>query len=144
MNHIYSSADQDYLDLFERYQVDPAGFHHREHLRIAYVLIIKFGPDKAFRRIKKGILALLKYMNAGNDKYHETITYAWLLAIHHFMQVSEKADCFESFIRQNPFLLDTSIINHYYSKQILEGEEARRRFVAPDLEPIPLHGAKPG
>ena len=144
MNHEYSDDDQRYLDRFESFQINPAEFHHREHLRIAYVLIIKYGVEDALRRIRSDILGFLDHLGAGDGKYHETITYAWLLVVHHFMQISGRANNFEAFIQKNDMLLDPSILNSHYSKTLLASGEAKKHYIKPDLDPIPVYDLKPG
>lgn len=143
MNHDYSDDDLQYLDRFESFQINPAEFHHREHLRIAYVLIVKYGVEEAFSRIRSDILGFLDHLGAGDAKYHETITYAWLLVVQHFMQISGRAHNFESFLQKNDMLLDPSILNNHYSKALLASGEAKKHYVEPDLEPIPVYDLKP-
>ena len=48
-------------------------------------------------------------------------------------------DSAESFIDQNPEMLDSNIMMTHYSAEVLFSNEARARFVEPDLEPIPQH-----
>lgn len=139
MHHTYSDEDQRYLDLFTTCEIDPAEFHHKQHLRIAYVLIIKHGVAGAIDRVRDGILRLLDHIGVDNSKYHETITCAWVMAVNHFMHISRSADCFESFIERNPALLNVAMMNSHYSGNRLKDEEARCRFIPPDLEPIPDH-----
>lgn len=143
MNHDYSNEDQQYLEMFESFQINPAEFHHREHLRIAYVLIIKYGVEEAFSRIKSDILGFLDHLGVGNGKYHETLTYAWLLLLHHSMQISECASNFELFIQKNDMLLNPSLVDSHYSKALLTSSGAKKHFVSPDLISIPLYDLRP-
>jgi hypothetical protein len=72
-------------------------------------------------------------------KYHETITNAWVMAVHHFMHRTPSSDSADAFIAQNPVLLDSKIMLTHYSAELLFSDEARSRFVPPDLSPIPDH-----
>ncbi len=45
MKHQPSDSDLAYLDDFNKLLISPESFHHKEHLRIAYVLICKYGVD---------------------------------------------------------------------------------------------------
>ncbi|MCH7639980.1 MAG: hypothetical protein IH855_11050 [Bacteroidetes bacterium] len=49
-------------------------------------------------------------------------------------------DSAESFIEQNPELLDSKIMMTHYSAEVLISDEARTQFVEPDLDPIPNGG----
>ena len=54
----------------------------------------------------------------------------------------EKSAAFASadaFIDSNPILLDTKIMLTHYSAGLLFSDEARARFVEPDLGDIPRH-----
>lgn len=76
-----SVEDGDFLIRFEAGQLDPDRFHHREHLRVAYVLLCEAALLPAHYRMKKGILNLLSANGSGTDKYHETVTWAWMCIV---------------------------------------------------------------
>lgn len=117
----------------------PVGdFDHRAHLRLAYIYIIDHGPDQAVVRMRETLTVLLKH--AGIDpaaKFHVTLTKAWVLAVHHFMRGTKLSGSGNDFIDQNPEMLDSGIMLTHYSAEILFSEQARRRFVEPNLDPIP-------
>lgn len=139
MNHKCSVEDQRYLSAFESYEIDAATFQHREHLRVAYVLIATYGLEAAFVRLKASLLGLLTHLGVGTDKYHETVTFAWLLAVNHFMHMTTQSKTFDDFIHRNGLLLDASIMNTHYSKSLLQSPVAKARFLEPDLDPIPRY-----
>lgn len=139
MNHKWSVEDQRYLNMFESYEIDAATFHHREHLRIAYVLVATYGLEAAFVRLKASLLGLLNHLGVGTEKYHETVTYAWLLAVHHFMHMTADSKSFDDFIHRNSLLLDASIMGSHYSQSLLQSPEAKAKFLEPDLDPIPRY-----
>lgn len=131
--------DEQYLKSFEAYAIDPATFHHREHLRVAYVLIVTYGLETAFVRLKASLLGFLIHLGVGTEKYHETVTYAWLLAVNHFMHMAKPSHGFDDFIQSNELLLDASIMNTHYSQKLLQSSEAKAKFLEPNLDPIPVH-----
>jgi len=52
-------------------------------------------------------MAITKYEPCvGPKKYHETITCAWILAARYFMGKKSSSEFADSFIRQNPIMLD--------------------------------------
>ena len=73
------------------------------------------------------------------SKYHETITRAWIMAVRHFMESPQSYASADDFIAHNPILLDSKIMLSHYSAEVLFSEEARARFVQPDIEAIPQH-----
>jgi hypothetical protein len=44
---------------------------------------------------------------------------------------------FEQFITAHPQLEDTSFLDKYYSKEVLQSVAAREAWVEPDLQPLP-------
>ena len=138
--HSSSAADRAFLESFETCAIAPSAFHHREHVRLAYVYLCDGDVVDAHRRLRASLLAFLAHNGVDPAKYHETITRAWILAVDHFMERAEPAASFDDFIAANPRLLDTSIMLTHYSKERLFSDEARAAFVEPDLDPIPKRG----
>lgn len=139
MKHTCSVEDRRFLESFEAFELDAANFRHREHLRIAYILLSTHDIESARIRLKAALLGYLSHIGAGEEKYHETLTTAWLLAVSHFMQLSAPSSCFDDFIELNDKLLDSSIMLTHYSRKLLQTTRARAVFMAPDLDPIPIH-----
>lgn len=75
-------------------------------------------------------------LHGAEGKYHETITRAWI----HFVAVHIQrwgAESFEEFIERNSDLLDSKLIEHFYSPELIRSEPARADWVAPDLHRLP-------
>jgi hypothetical protein len=87
--------------------------------------------------MKASLLAFLAHLGVDAGKYHETITRAWIMAVHHFMSHSTRHECAASFMEANPVLLDSKIMLTHYSAEVLFSPEARRSFVRPDIQSIP-------
>jgi len=139
MNHKISDEDFDFLSRFENCEIEPENFHHREHIRIAYILLTKLSVEKALLKLKDDLLSFLDYIGADKSKYHETLTCAWLLAVNHFMHLSPPAATTYEFINSNNQLLNKDIMYTHYSHALLQSEEARINFVQPDLDLIPRY-----
>ncbi len=142
MRHKISYEDQVFLTSFARCHLGTDRFRHREHLRLAYILLAKYTVDEAYEIMRGCLLRFLKHVGAEPSKYHATMTYAWLLAVKHFMHTSSPSQSSNEFIRSNEILLDKNIMSSHYSCEVIESEQARARYIAPDLEPIPLYEAK--
>ncbi len=140
---IHRTADDDirFRRDFEAFRIDPATFHHREHIRLAYCYLVAHGPDAAAAFVRASITALLRHIGVDPAaKYHETVTRAWVLAVDHFMHCDTvPAASADAFIDANPRLLDKNIMLIHYAHETLFSDTARDRFVAPDRAPIPLH-----
>jgi hypothetical protein len=55
------------------------------------------------------------------------------------MEISSDCASSEIFIENNPVILDSKIMMTHYSTELLFSDEARARFVEPDLSPIPRY-----
>lgn len=137
--HDLSDDDRDFLRRFEACQVGPGEFNHRAHVRLAYAYLCESQVDAAYSRMRAALHAFLRCNDVDPAKYHDTLTRAWIMAVRHFMEKSSPARSADAFIQANPDLLDSKIMLTHYSAELLFSAEARRRFVEPDLDPIPDH-----
>lgn len=138
MSHAVTKEDRAFKRQVEACEFPVAEFDHRAHLRLAYVYLCSHNPDRAVERMRDAILGQLR--QAGVDpagKYHQTMTEAWILAVHHFLNKTECSESADDFISQNPMMLDPKIMLTHYSAELLFSEEAWRSFVEPNLDPIP-------
>ena len=141
MIHFVSTDDLAFRQQVEAGVFPIHEFNHRAHLRLAYVYLAEVTAEQAVQHMRQALLGLLQ--QAGIDpsvKFYETLTRAWVLAVHYFMGQTEQADSADSFIDQHPELLDTQIMLTHYSAAVLFSDQARQGFVEPDLDPIALAG----
>ena len=139
MKNKASSEDMEFLQSFESCRFDATQFHHREHIRLAYILLTQCEFEDARTRLKHSLLAFLAFHGVADSKYHETMTCAWLLAVKHFMHISPPASNSEAFLKENEVLLDQDIMYTYYTRDLMNSEAARKSVVKPDLELIPTY-----
>jgi hypothetical protein len=124
--------------LFQRF-VDttlPAGeFHHEQHVQVAWQFVQNHGMPAALGEFTTAIKRFADAKGA-TGLYHETITWAFLLLIAE-RQARHPAATWEAFAAAHADLLvwKPSILERYYSKELLASELARRTFVMPDLTP---------
>lgn len=140
MERNISVADEEFSRSVESCEFPASDFNHRAHLRLAYIYLVRHNVDDAIQVMRDTLTNLL--LHAGiepSEKYHETLTEAWILAVQHFMNRDQKSDCADQFIDQNPEMLDSRIMMTHYSADVLFSDEARKSFVLPDIEPIPRH-----
>ena len=141
MKCLLSKEDQAFKILVESCAFPVVDFNHRAHIRLAYVYLAVNDIDQSIQLMREMLTALLKH--AGIDpsqKYHETLTEAWILAVNHFMKDGDNYQSSDDFINKNQLMLDSKIMMTHYSAEVLFSDEARVAFVAPDLDPIPRHG----
>jgi hypothetical protein len=107
------------------------GFHHRDHVRLAWIYLRHQPPLDALARFV-GSLKRFAIAKGKPGLYHETITWAYLLLIHERMHRTASDD-FEVFATENPDLLarKPSILDQYYDQATLDSDLARRTFLMP-------------
>ena len=107
-------------------------FHHAEHVRLAFAYLSEFPAVEALHRFS---VALKQYAAARGkpDRYHETITYAYLFLIRERMARTPRRD-WDVFIHANPDLLQwkPGILDRYYRQSTLRSDLAREVFLFPD------------
>lgn len=135
-----SQSDRAFFKKLENGIFDVADFDHRSHVRLGYVCLIDFDLECAFRKMKSILFGLLEQAKISPEqKFHHTMTEAWLMAIQHMMHHSLQSDDFEAFINQFPQLLNVGLLSAHYSKERLFSEQARSVFLEPDIMPFPNH-----
>jgi hypothetical protein len=138
-DHGLSAADRAFRAAFEDCTFPPAAFDHRAHVLLAYTYLADHDVETAVERMRATLVRFLAHHGIPAEKYHETLTRAWILAVRHFMNKGPSRSGGE-FIEANPALLDSRIMLTHYSAQLLFSPEARAAFVQPDLDPIPRSG----
>jgi hypothetical protein len=131
--------DDEFLATFERAGFGPHEFHHRDHLRMAHLYVQRFGLAAATERACAGIRALAA-AHGHADKYHATLSQAWVRVVALAMQHTPQGT-FDELLAAHPRLLDKNLLLSHYSRTVLFGPRARDHWVAPDRRPIPAVAA---
>ena len=111
------------------------GFGHREHLELAWSYLRVYPIEEA-QRVMTEAIGHVARQHGAEGRYHATITVAWLRCVAVHMQ-RWGAESFEGFIERNPDLLDSKLLEHFYSRELIVGDRARSGWVDPDLRPLP-------
>ncbi|HEX6323574.1 MAG TPA: hypothetical protein VFZ36_07605 [Vicinamibacterales bacterium] len=129
-------TDDELLAAFEAGVEPPGGFHHREHVRVAWWYLCREHWTAALERFAA---ALRRYADAqgATGLYHETITTAWVLLINERLDACGRDLSWDDFAARYPELLawKPSILDRYYTPETLKSDRARRTFVMPDRVP---------
>jgi hypothetical protein len=130
--------DVDFTRAFERGEIRPQDFHHRSHLRVAWVYLRESNAlEQAAAKMRA---AIRQFASAAGhpEKYHETITVFWvrlLGALPHSFRQNE----LEHVLQVNPELLEKDLPLEYYSRETLFSDRARTSWVDPDLRSLTTH-----
>ena len=118
------------IDAFEALDFDPGAFDHEAHVHVARELISRYGQEEAGVRYRRALLALTRRLGVP-EKYHETITRFYILAIAERLRRAPAAD-WQTFKKANADILDGTLLRASYSPERLASVEARRHFLLPD------------
>ncbi|MEZ5289508.1 MAG: hypothetical protein R2745_00355 [Vicinamibacterales bacterium] len=110
-------------------------FHHRDHVRMAWVYVREHGPREAGWRFDADLRRFAAAKGVPG-LYHATITGAYLALIAERV-LAAPGDDWSAFAAANPDLLTwkPGVLDRYYSTDRLWSDLARRQFVLPDLGP---------
>ena len=116
----------------------PAGerFGHREHLRIAWLVIDRHGAELAAEIVGERLKAMAVAAGVA-PLYNETMTRFWVRLLAHVRQATGVESVDEA-IATVPMLLDKSLAQRHWSRTVMFGPEARAVWVEPDLRPLPF------
>lgn len=127
-----TAADRAFLRDFEQAQLVPADFHHRDHIRAAWAALHSYPLGEALAMYSAALRRLAA--RAGKpERYHETITWAYLLLIHERLASDAEPLGFPAFADRHADLLtwDPSVLAGYYPAEVLSSARARQVFVLP-------------
>lgn len=118
-------------------RLDPAGFDHQAHVRVAWDLLQRFPFQRAFSEFEAGVRDLATRAGAPG-KYHATITRALLHLIR--LDLENSADpSWLDYLRSKPGVIGNgkALLLRHYSEAVLFSEQARLSWCEPDLAPWP-------
>ena len=120
---------------FENASVSETDWRHAEHLIVALYYLTQFDLETSTNKMRDGIFNLLKSFNIDLTKmmpYHETLTIFWMRTVDDFRSSKDGNSVVEignelikTFDKDFPF--------KFYSRELLFSDEARAKFVEPDL-----------
>ncbi len=118
------------LTCFLHGERDPAGFTHREQVRMPFELLRRHEFAESLLHYTRALRAMLA--RAGRpESFNLTVTIALLSLIAERMQRSPGGD-FAGFARAHPELFGGSLLPHWYRPERLASDAAHRAFLMPD------------
>jgi hypothetical protein len=129
-------SDSKFEEQFQNMTMDPALFTHKAHLRLAWIHLNKYGEEKAIENICNQIQKFDRRHGDGT-KYHTTMTVAAVKVVEHFRSKSNTRS-FQELLTENPRILThfKELLGKHYSKDQLQMEIAKEKYVEPDILPF--------
>jgi hypothetical protein len=125
--------DSEWMEAFESCTLPSDSFHHRDHVKMAFLYLQKYTPLDALGRFSS---ALTRFATAHGkpDLYNETITWAFLLLIRERIARANSPQTWSEFSAANADLLrwNDNILEKYYRAETLTSRLAKSVFLFPD------------
>jgi hypothetical protein len=125
---------------FESCELPPADFNHREHLLVALCYLRRMDEGEALGRVRARVNAYVGAHGINPNLYHETITAFWLRRVGAYLARLERAGAGLGLAEMTNALAaecgSSRLIFDYYSRELVDSDEARRGWVEPDLRPF--------
>lgn len=124
----------DLIRHFEACTLQPSQFPHREHVRLGWLYLQRLPLTEAVAVFSAGLRAFATSVGKP-DRYHETITWAYLLIIQDRMARGPSKPSWEAFAAANADLIASGrqVLERYYRPETLDSPLARASFVWPDV-----------
>lgn len=118
---------------FESLRFDPASFDHEAHVCVAWRYLQDFELLDAIARYRSTLKRLTSKLGIP-EKYHETITWFYMIAVAEGA-VGEARNDWPAFKAENPELFERnpSAIRRHYTNERLNSDNARELFLLPDV-----------
>jgi hypothetical protein len=129
-------SDAAFLDALAACTLPEAEFAHGQHVRLAY-LILRTHDLYSAMHTTRTLLSRFAASLGRADRYHETITMAFVVAIHARLQETGDLGSWSAFAAAHPELLDKAFLLRHYDARQLGAPSARRYFVLPERTPVP-------
>jgi len=126
--------DIEFVKRFEDGTLPSESFHHRDHVRMAWLFLSRYPLLEALRQFSSA-LQRFAVAHGQPNLYHQTITWSYLFLINERRERLGTSQGWDKFAEANADLFewnDGGVLAQYYLPETLQSELARRVFVLPD------------
>jgi hypothetical protein len=128
------------LQSFEDCTLPDSEFKHAEHLLVAfsYFRRSRLTVPQTAKRMRAALLRYLAHHGGDRQIYNETITLFWIRVVESFLKRRDTAGRSQAELAQELIesFASSKLIYDYFSRETLLSEEARKRWVEPDVKPL--------
>ncbi len=130
-------SDGDFLQAFHAGEIRAADFRHGDHLRYTVLMLQRVPAGLVHETIAKHLRAFLRQACGSEALFHATRTHAWVTLLRAHLHTAPRSS-FAHLMQHHAADLHGDALSRFYSPGLLQSEEARRRPVAPDGDPLPV------
>src|SRR6266481_1951846 len=123
-------TDQELLEQFERGTLPGEHFHHREHVRVAFLYLSRYPVLEALQAFSRA-LQRFAALHGKPQLYHETITWAYIFLVRERVARAGEKQTWDEFARNNADLLvwQNGLLKQYYREETLASDLAKAVFI---------------
>ncbi len=129
--------DRAFIAAFESATLPNSAFHHRDHVRLAWLYLRRDGPQRGTQHVLDGIRHFATAHGVA-DRFHVTLTLFWVRLVQHLIDTFPMAERFEDLLAHYPRLTDKSLIYQHYTRERLALLAARQAPMEPDVLALPF------
>jgi hypothetical protein len=129
-------SDREFLHALESCTLPESEFTHAAHVRAAYLYLCEHEFGAALARMAATIRRYATHLGKP-DRYHETITVAYVALIREHIYAHGDGGGWEGFAAANPELFERELLLRFFPRSQLESDVARRIFVLPRARGVP-------
>jgi N-formylglutamate deformylase len=131
------TPDDEFLRAFFALTLPNSEFHHRDHLRLAWLAVRRHGGAGAEEVVARGIKRFAEHHSHG-PAYHDTMTRFWVRLVAHAVSRRPEIEDFETFLVEYPLLLDKNAPLRHWSREAMFAPDARAAWRDPDVVALPF------
>lgn len=117
-------------------------FGHRQHIHLTFLAVHRYGMPAAIGKVSGWIRQIAAHHGAP-QKYHDTVTRAWVELVAHHVETDPQCTEFTAFAQRHSRLLDKQLLTVHYRPSTLTTKGAREDWIEPDLAPFPWRARAP-
>ena len=131
------TPDDEFLRAFFALTLPNSEFHHRDHLRLAWLAVGRHGGTAAEEVVTRGIRKFAEH-NSHGPAYHDTMTRFWVRLVAQAVSDRPGIVDFDEFLAAYPLLLDKNTPLRHWSREAMFAPDARAAWRNPDLVALPF------
>jgi hypothetical protein len=129
--------DPEFLKAFHDCTLSSEDFRHRDHLRLAWLVLRRHGLEETLPLLSNGIRNYA-FSKGATTKYNETLTQFWIRLMNHAIQTKDSPGEFDQLLNAFPILQNKQVPFQHWRPETLNSDVARSNWVEPDLLPLPF------
>jgi len=123
---------------FESCTTEKDDFSHASHLTVAALYLYNLNEREATEKMRTGLLRFLNHHGIGPTKFHETLTVFWIKILRaYLLQLDPQTSLVEMTNTVVERAGNSRLVFDYYSEERLRSDEAREKWILPDLKDMP-------